>query len=262
MFTRDANGEIDRRDLVNELLLWVKEEQTKDNPKRGILLCEGNESSIDTVIYSLVFPYFLVIPVGGCTNVCKSLSTVRRRLAPFNMYVFGIIDRDGLSKAEIRANYYKNGVLVTKLPFIENIICVPEMIKIVCKYKGLNYATVLRQVKDELMKSLWKKFKETLPLNLGIDKDEKILELSISASTKKKSISKQITSDNILYSYRDKVVASVIAAHVGLNGRKEYYALVTEMLQYDEYKNEVLRVVSKYIPYIDLGIFKSYIFAK
>mgnify|MGYP006916250219 CR=1 FL=1 len=47
----------------------------KDKTKKGILLCEGNKDSMDVFLYSIAYPEFIVVPVGGCSDI--------KRLLPF-----------------------------------------------------------------------------------------------------------------------------------------------------------------------------------
>ncbi len=224
----------------------------KNKDSIGVLLCEGTDTSIDKAVYECVYPELIVIPVGGCTNVTRLLPKVRSTLANFKLYGFGIIDRDALSKKEIKNLHNSIGLYVTKLPFIENIICSPEVLKIVCKDRGIDFNTLIKQVQEELMKNLWQHLKETLPINLAIDEKDRLICLKISASTKKKEIEKTVTDESILYSYRDKIVASIVANHIGLKGKKAYYGYMTNLIQNKAYTNELARAFSFVVPELEL----------
>lgn len=259
MFTRDATGEVDHRRILNEIECWALNEVEKEDPKLGVLLCEGTDTSVDKDVYEVVFPDLLVVPVGGCTNVTRYLTPLRRRLAIHGMYAYGIIDRDALSKSEVKKLFDINGVYTTKLPFIENLICTPEILKYVCMYKGRDYETVLNQVQEELLKTLWKKLKEALPINLGIEKNERIISLSIGASTKKKSINKDVEAGNILYSYRDKVITSIIGSHIGIKGKKEYYQMIRDMLAKPKYREEMAKAFARFVPKFEFYDLEDYL---
>ena len=259
MFTRDATGEVDHRRILNEIECWAYNEIKKDEPMLGVLLCEGTDASVDKDVYEVVFPDLLVVPVGGCTNVVRYLHPLRRRLAQYGMYAYGIIDRDALSKAEVKRLHDANGIYTTKLPFIENIICTPEVLKYVCKYKGRSYDEVLNQVQEELLKTLWKKLKEALPINLGIEKNERIVSLSIGASTKKKTINKHVEAGNILYSYRDKVITSIIGSHIGIKGKKEYYQMIRDMLAKEKYREDMAKAFARFIPKFEFYDLEEYL---
>ena len=110
------------RNITNEILDFVVENILRMDNIIGILICEGDINSIDYAVYSAVFPDLYVIPVGGCSTVTRLTRRLMEKLSIFDFYVFGIIDRDALSKREIKLLYRNASVYTTKLPFIENII--------------------------------------------------------------------------------------------------------------------------------------------
>ncbi|MBR3280410.1 MAG: hypothetical protein IKI57_01005 [Clostridia bacterium] len=260
MFTRNENGDVNSKVVSNEIVFWAMEETEKaeEERKQGVLLCEGDENSIDCKVYSLVFPNLLVVPVGGCSNVMRIVPNLRIKLAPFKMYAFGIIDRDALSKKEIKRLLKTHGINTTKLPFIENIICAPETLRIICKYKDIDADELIHQVQTELMKILWQKFKETLPINLGIEKNEKLKILMIGASTKRQDILKEVDENNILYSYRDKIITVIIGAHIGIRNKKDYYAMIIDMINNPEFRDDLATVFAKFIPKLEVYDFEKY----
>ena len=175
MFSRGVNGEVNYKVFAKEETEFAIENIPKDGEIIGILFCEGDENSIDKAIYSLVFPNLCVIPVGGCSTVVRLTPRVRQSLELYGIYVYGIVDRDALSKKEMKGLHKKTGVYTTKLPFAENIICCPKAIELVCEIQGLVFEDVLKKIERELLKILWQKLKEALPINLGIEKREKAI---------------------------------------------------------------------------------------
>lgn len=226
--------------------------------KIGVLLCEGDESSIDKAVYSAIFPELIVIPLESCTSVMRSLIRVRSCLAIYKIYAFGIIDRDALSKSEIKKLLKERQVYTTKLPFIENIICSPGVIQILCEHLGADYDEVIAKINEQLMKNLWQKFKEALPINLGIEKNERIENLKIGAATKKKEIEKIVSAENILYAYRSKIIVSIVANAVRIDGRNAYYDKIKQMLQDENYRERLVRVMSKFVPDLTMYDFEEY----
>ena len=251
MFARKQNGEVDCKSMSNELYDWAFDESERGGQKIGVLLCEGDESSVDYAIYSLIFPSLMVIPVGGCVNVMKCIEPLRKRLTPIKMYVFGIIDRDALSKREIKELYKKKGVNTTKLPFIENIICSPEVIKCVCKSRDIDFDSFLHELQVEVMKYLWRRIKDRVPINLSIGKEELIEALYIQAKTSNRTVCKEVGPTNVLYAFRDKAIASIIGSKLGLKGKKGYYSVILDLIQKEEYKDELRHAFSKYIPKLE-----------
>lgn len=252
MFNRTITGEVNYRTISKEIVAWALEESTKEDGKLGVLLCEGDENSIDNIVYSLVFPNLLVVPVGGCSTVSRILPKLRMELSLLNLYAFGIIDRDALSKKEVKRLFNNKGIYTTKLPFIENIICTPEVLRYVCQYLEIDYYDLLNKVEKELLKILWQKLKEALPINLGIEKNERIIYLKIGASTKRQAIEKRVDRESILYSYRDKIITTIIGTHIGLQGRKAYYNFIKDLINMEEYRDPLSKAFAKFIPKLEL----------
>ena len=258
VFEQDNNFEFDGKGLCNEITMHVLEEKERNPYKLGVLICEGDKNSIDFAVYSLVFPDLIVIPVGGCSTVMRMLKQLRAKLSPFGVYAFGIIDRDALSKKEIKKLYQSRGVNTTKLPFIENIICSPEVLKFVCKYKQLEYEPFLKTVEEELVKILWQRLKETLPINIAVEKSEKIEYLFFGAFTKKQEIVKEVSAKNILYSYRDKIITAIVGSHLGIRGKRAYYMMISEMIENEEYKDDLAKIFAMFIPKFELYNLEEY----
>ena len=238
--------------LAKDIVDFVLDEIEKDPSKIGVLLCEGCGTSIDKTVYSAIFPNLIVIPVGSCTTIMRLLYRVRRKLQAYGIYAFGIIDRDALSKQEIKNVFAEKGIYTTKLPFIENIICAPEVLMYVCEEKNLDFEYVKKKIQNELIKMLWQHLKETLPINIAIQKDEWIENIAIRAATKQKKVEKLVDRDSILYAYRDKVIVSVVANAVGIRHRKDYYEEIRILLQKEKYRDALIRVMAKYVPKLEL----------
>lgn len=248
---RRRNELAKQKALAKEIENDVLDDIEKEPSKIGVILCEGNQDSIDVAVYGAVFPDFVVYPVGSCTVITRLLQRVRRRLAAHQLYAYGIIDRDGLSKSEIRHTFLTVSTYTTKLPFIENIICTPEVLKLVCQKRGIDYTSTRKRIQAELVKFLWRHLKETLPINIGIQKWETIESISFVVKTKKQQITKKANHDSILYVYRDKAIVGIVSNAIGLGTRLEYYALIKEMLQEEEYREALVRRMSKFIPKLE-----------
>ena len=241
------------KDIINQVLDSVE----KDPNLIGVLLCEGCPTSIDKTVYSAIFPNLLVVPVGSCTTILRLLPNIRKKLKVHEVFAYGIIDRDALSKQVIKNLQKDKGIYATKLPFIENIICTPEVISYICKARKLEYSRVKKRIQDELIKMLWQHLKETLPLNIAIQKDEKIEYITIQAATRQKSVVKLVDRESILYAYRDKVIVSVVANAVGIRHRKDYYEEIKKMLDQKKYHDSLVKVLAKYVPKLELYNFED-----
>lgn len=215
----------------------------------GIILCEGDENSIDVKLYSKIYPHLLVIPVGGCTDVIKIINSIRKR----NEYkkVWGLIDRDATSKKDIHCLKKEKGVYCTKLPFIENIICTPEVIKIICRYLNYDYKKTIKSIKESLLKVLTNKIKDALPVNVSISKDDLIESISFSVKLQNGlTVEKTINESSGLYTFRDKTIANIVADALHLKGRQAYYGFIEKLLNTPEVSYDLIKVMRTYLPII------------
>lgn len=218
--------------------------------KTSILLCEGEKQSIDYAVYSRIYNDFVVIPVGGCTDVIKLVPIIRRIIRCYGegYLVVGIMDRDRLSKKEITWYRETVGVFCTKLPFIENIICTPNVIEVLCLWQNRSYEEIIFYINEELMKDLTRKMRERLPVNVHIPHETSIKEVRLSLSI---GVEKVVTVDNVLYTYRDKAIANIAASAFNRNGRASYYELIKSALE-SEYQNEILHCMAMYLPKLSM----------
>lgn len=215
----------------------------------AVLMCEGNENSIDVKVYSKIYPYFYIIPSGGCSDIVKLIRSIRKRNE--DIMILGLIDRDANSKKEIRTLQKENSIYCTKLPFIENVICTPEVIKILCRYLNLDYKQTIKIIKESLLKAWISKLKDAFPMNVSISRDDLIESATISIKKKDGTIvEKTIDESNILYRYRDKAIASIVADALMLKGRQAYYEFIKEMLDEPLISHDLLKAMRNYLPII------------
>ena len=245
------------RSRMHTIVDFVLDETDSDDKKIGVLLCEGEDNSIDKAVYSAIFPELVILPMGGCGSVVNTLKKVKKEMAKYEIYAFGIIDRDALSKGERKQLFDEKDVYTTKVPFIENIICCPNVIKYVCESLGLEYEIILEKIQNRLMMALWIKMKDTLPINLGISKEEIIEVLEFGASTSGKTIKKIVDRENILYAYRSKRIVSIIANELHMRNREEYYAKVKQLLTNEKYRSKLVRAMANYVPTLKLYDFEE-----
>ena len=232
---------------VEQICCYFDEHFDEKN-QLGVLLCEGDDNSLDVKLYSKVYPYLLVIPEGGFADIKKTLPCVKNQI---DVPAYGLIDRDGISKKEIIDLQSFKNVYTTKLPFLENIICTPEMIKIGALYLGIDYRMALKKVRENAMSSLSRKIKDTLPVNISISRDEIVESVQIIIVKEDGCIMQKTVSEaNVLYTYRDKTIASYVAEAFGLHGRQDYYSFIEKLLAEPNIANQVINVARSYLPQI------------
>ena len=69
--------------------------------RKRLLFVEGDSNSIDSPIYTALFPNISVISVGSCAEVIKSIKGLRKASNLHHVEAFGLIDNDGRSAEEI-----------------------------------------------------------------------------------------------------------------------------------------------------------------
>ena len=232
---------------VDQLCAYI-EEHFDEEKQLGVLLCEGDDNSLDAKLYGAVYPYLLVIPTGGFADIKKLLPCVKNRI---EVPAYGLIDRDGIAKKEINELKTNRQVYCTKLPFLENIICTPEMIKIGARYLKLDYRKVLKAVRENAMTSLSRKIKDTLPVNMSVSRDDVVESVQIViVKSDGCTMEKTVNEANVLYTYRDKTIASEVSEAFGLHGRQDYYDFIEKLLEDSVEANDVIKVARSYLPMI------------
>ena len=96
--------------------------------RRTIFFVEGTESSLDKSLYSIVFPMVSVIPKGNCHEVEKAVVGARSSETLHWLRAFGIVDSDGLERADIAAKR-AHGVYAVPFYSVEGLYFHPQMIR-------------------------------------------------------------------------------------------------------------------------------------
>lgn len=90
--------------------------------RKGICFCEGDDkSSLDYKLYSILFPEYTIIPVGGHLNVINYTKAYNELSFKLNQAV-GIIDGDYHSPKQI-AKWEKQHIYALPVNEIENLLC-------------------------------------------------------------------------------------------------------------------------------------------
>ena len=91
--------------------------------RNNIIFCEGDDkTSYDCKLYTILFPEYTVIPVGGHLNVinyCKAYNSNNQIL---ENKAIGIIDGDCHEEVQIN-KWKKDGIYTLKINEIENLLC-------------------------------------------------------------------------------------------------------------------------------------------
>lgn len=173
---------------INKEVMWIKKyngnqlwdyellDENNDIPevlyyellgsRRNVLFIEGDEGSLDYLIYNRLFKDYLVKPLQSCSKVIEATEAFNKLSAFHNLRATGIIDRDRRSEEEIRGYNPKN-IFAPEVAEIENFFMTEEVIKCICKIRRVEVDEVFKKVKD----NIFEKFEQML--------DEQCKEISV-----------------------------------------------------------------------------------
>jgi len=219
----------------------------QDKAKHGVLLCEGNENSMDVFLYSTVYPEFLVVSVGGCSDIRRLMPFMKKY---FEYPCFGLIDRDNCSKNTIRQLKKERNIYCTKLPFIENILCCPEVLKIISKKCRKDYYQILRDVRNGFTWLLVEKMSLLSPFNIDLLGDNEVKVISISFQTNSSIVhTKIINLANVMYTFRNKAIVGLVADAMDFHGCDAYYKFLKQQVRGPD-GEKIIQAMAKYLPEI------------
>lgn len=128
-------------DLPESILLEIL------GSRKKVLFVEGEKGSLDYKIYQAIYPGFLIIPRGGCEKVIESTKSMRSNPALHHVNAFGIIDRDYRFNKEINT-LRASGIFPLNVAEVENILCVPELLKLVATCLNLDPQSIYQKVSN------------------------------------------------------------------------------------------------------------------
>ena len=140
---------------------WEILENLEDLPKdliyeivgsrQPILFTEGTKGSFDYQLFTLLFPDYLIKPLGSCTQVIQTVKSIKNIPQLNGLDIYGIIDRDRRPEYEIQT-YEEDRIYTLRVAEIENMFIVPEAITKVCELLGLDQG--IEQIQAKLFNRL------------------------------------------------------------------------------------------------------------
>ena len=121
-----------------------------------MLFVEGESSSYDTQLYSVIYSNYHVVACGGCSQVISRIKAFRNCQALHDCNVYGIIDRDYRSDREIE-KYKKDNIYVLEVAEVENLFLVEELIKEMSTALGEDPEKVYKKVKRYIVQQRFSK---------------------------------------------------------------------------------------------------------
>ena len=119
--------------------------------RKPVLFIEGDSHhSIDAKLYQLVFPDWIVRPLGSCNKVIETTRTFNDLKYMHHLRSRGLIDRDRRTEAEVA--YLRNKeIMVPDVAEIENIFLLEPVMRIMAKRKGKNPEKVVVKIKKSII---------------------------------------------------------------------------------------------------------------
>ncbi len=242
--------------------------------RKPILFIEGTDSnSIDNRLYSLIFPDYMVKPMGGCQKVIETTKAFRQ-LNDFHLLdSMGIIDRDRRTQGEI--DYLnEQRIYVPDVAEVENLLLLEPVIKTVARRMMKEPDSVFKQVKENIIRLFEKDLESQVILHAKhrvrkkLEKavDRKILSVNELAEhvnsihetihvqdiyqglkDKFKSYVDTCNYEKILLVYNQKGVLpqSHLCKICGINNKESYLNLVLSILKENGTDAEIIRSTIK-----------------
>lgn len=119
--------------------------------RRNILFVEGTGSSIDSAVYRAIYPDWMVVPRGSCTNVIRSVKAFNNNSGLTRLECRGLIDSDSRTEEE-KEVLCSEGVYCLPVSEVENIFLLPsvsEAIALDNNYNGQELEQRMCKLKEE-----------------------------------------------------------------------------------------------------------------
>ena len=133
---------IDDEALPEELTLEIL------GSRKNVLFVEGEKNSYDYQLYTQLYPDYLIISCGGCSQVIARTRAFRNSSMLHDCNVYGLIDRDYRSEHEIET-LKKDDIYVLGVAEVENLFLVEELIRVMASRFGVpDVEQAVQKVKD------------------------------------------------------------------------------------------------------------------
>ncbi|WP_234423188.1 DUF4435 domain-containing protein [Flavobacterium sp. RSP49] len=147
--------------------------------RKNIIFCEGENNSIDSSVYQLVYPDYHIMPRGGGDKVIESTKAFVNNPSLHHLVAHGLIDSD-YKELEEKEILQGHGIYTIPVAEIENLYCIEPIIKIISIYLGLNPNETFDKAVNFIVESLKSEFDVQVS-----SKAEKIIEYKLGAFSKK-----------------------------------------------------------------------------
>jgi hypothetical protein len=118
--------------------------------RKPVLFIEGDERSIDSHLYPLIFRDYSVKSLGSCNKVIEATRTFNDLNGFHHLSARGIVDRDRRDEGEVSYLRRKN-IMVPDVAEIENLLMLEDVIRAVASYMKQNPDRAAEQVKRSVL---------------------------------------------------------------------------------------------------------------
>lgn len=148
--------------------------------RKPVLFIEGDlKHSIDSKLYTLVFPEYTVRPLGSCDKVIESTRTFNDLMGMHQVDSHGLVDRDRRTPLEVEY-LRKKGIFVPDVAEVENLFLLEDVIKVMAHRRGKDPFRTFRKVRQAVM-SLFRKHSDSQALQHVRHQVKRELECKIDA---------------------------------------------------------------------------------
>ena len=129
--------------------------------RKPVVFVEGDHSSIDAALYKSILSDFLVFPSGSCEQVITYTKAMGKNEAMHHLKVYGIIDRDRRSDAEIE-KLKKNNIYTLDVAEVEHLFCTEEILAIIHAHMKLPEDTI-----EKIKAFVFEEFEKDIPKQIS-----------------------------------------------------------------------------------------------
>lgn len=252
--------------------------------RRYILFTEGEVTSLDFTLYSVLFPTLSIVPLGSCKEVIKSVRGLREVRELHWIHPVGLIDRDSREQAEVN-KLAESGIFALDSISVESIFYSPEAIEFILSslpdkdkggidkptfealikkaFKLLDVPTRRKLAARRIEKSVHDSVFTQLPSRHDIEKTDSRSSITITADIPFQSeldkLNKACTDTDYTvilkrYQIKNTRITTEIAKSLGFNNREEYelevIRLAKESVEFANKLRLILGPVNDYLAII------------
>jgi ABC-type cobalamin/Fe3+-siderophores transport system ATPase subunit len=106
--------------------------------RRRVLFTEGDNSSLDVPMYSVLFPKVSIRPRGSCKDVQQAVAGIRSTTSLHHTEAFGLIDNDGMSEQAI-SDFQEKGIYPLPIFSVESLYYEADVLAAVATRQAATY---------------------------------------------------------------------------------------------------------------------------